>query len=125
MVIRRSEEKSQSGALIIEAAVGMAVLLIAIMPLALGMRAEAFLLRDTYQRAIAAEIVDGEAEVLAAGPGRDLPEGTNAYTIHAEAARNLPDGKFETVRRGSRLWLQWIPAGKSGVGQIFREVALK
>jgi|SRR5581483_8043938 len=125
MVIRLSQRKSQRGALIIEAAVGMAVLLIAVMPLALGMRAEDLLLRDTYQRAIAAEIVDGEAEVLAAGPGRSLAEGTNSYTVHAEAARNLPDGKFETIRHGNHLWLQWTAAGKSGVAKISREVTLQ
>jgi hypothetical protein len=111
--------------LIIEAVVGMALLFIAILPLVAGMRAESLLLRDTYQRAVAAEIVDGEAEVLAAGGAPNVPDGTNAYTVHAAAARNLPDGKFQLIRQRDHLRIEWTPAGKSGVGKIAREVTLK
>ena len=70
------------------------------------------------------EIVDGEAEILGA-ERRDFAEGTNEYAVHAAAVRNLPAGRFEVIRHGDSLRLEWTPAGKSGVGKIVREVIVK
>lgn len=127
MVIRKSigHRARERGVLIVEAVVALAIFLIAILPLALGMLSDARLLRVTYEREAAIEIVDGEAEILAAGGGRQLAEGTNRIPIHAAAAVNLPDGRFVAVRHSRQLRVEWIPAGKSGVGQVTREVTLK
>jgi hypothetical protein len=103
----------------------MAMLVLAIFPLAYTVNSEARLFRATYQRALAMEIVDGEMEILAAGEWRAFPEGTLAYPVQTRAAANLPDGQFQLTRTGQHLRLQWSPAEKSGVGTVVREVTLK
>jgi hypothetical protein len=124
MVIRRQHQRAERGFLLIEAAMAMALLLIAVLPILAGRRADAQLFRVTYERVAAMEIVDGEAEILAAGAGRNLPEGANALAVHAQAAQNLPNGRFQVIRHGNRLRVEWTPAEKSGVGQIAREVTI-
>jgi hypothetical protein len=102
----------------------MAILVIAIFPLAYTVNSEARLFRAAYQRAIAMEIVDGEMEILAAGEWRAFPEGTQVYTVHARAADNLPPGRFEFTRRGNHLRLEWSAAEKTGIGRVVREVTV-
>ena len=103
----------------------MAILVVAVLPLGFSLRTDAKLLRLTYQRAVAMEIVDGEIEILAAGGWRDLPEGSRSYEVHANAATNLPPGQFTVTRVGSHIRLQWVAAKKSGIGSVVREVAVQ
>ena len=65
--------------------VGMAILTVAIMPLAYSFIGERQMLRAEYYRSVAVEIVDGEMEILAAGAWRDFPEGL----LIQEKERNL------------------------------------
>lgn len=109
----------------VDALVALAVVLIAVLPLVLGFRGEARLLRDTYQRAVAMEIVDGELEALAAGGGAGVAEGSTHYTVRARAAVNLPPGAFKLTRNGQVLRLEWQPAGRSGIGAVVREATVK
>jgi len=109
----------------IELIVAMAILVIAFFPLAYSISSEAHLFRATYQRAVALEIVDGEMEILAAGEWRAFPEGAQTYPIHANAAANLPPGRFQFTRTGDHLRLEWDPAEKTGVGIVSREVTVK
>ena len=109
----------------IELIVAMAILVIAFFPLAYSISSDAQLFRATYQHAVAMEIVDGEMEILAAGEWRAFPEGAHVYPIHANAASNLPDGKFQLTRTGNHLRLEWDPAEKTGVGIVAREVTVK
>ena len=55
--------------------VGMAILTLAIVPLAFSFVRERQLLRAEYFRSVAMEIVDGEMEILAAGEWRNFPDG--------------------------------------------------
>jgi hypothetical protein len=104
--------------------VALAILSVALLPLAYGFSRERTLATSLYYRAVATEIVDGEVEVLQAGEWRAYPEGTQAYTVTAEAATNLPPGRFELVRSGKRLSLEWLPAGRWGGGRVRREIRL-
>lgn len=125
MVIARQHPSPQRAFLMIELIVAMAILVIAFFPLAYSIDSDGRLFRVTYQRAVAMEIVDGEMEILAAGAWRAFPEGAQPYPIHAQAAQNLPLGRFQLTRTGNHLRLEWDPANKTGAGIIFREVTVK
>jgi hypothetical protein len=124
MVIQSRHVARQRGMLIVEVVVAMAMLTIAVFPLGFAFNSDAKLLRMTYQQAVAMEIVDGEIEILAAGPWRDLPEGPVPYPVHANAATNLPPGQFLLTRSGNHLRLEWSSAKKSGFAPIVREVTV-
>lgn len=125
MVIRTRHLARQCGAIITEMMVAMAILTIAVLPLGYTIRADARMLRASYQHAVAMEIVDGEMEILASGAWRDIPEGARPYGVHAKAATNLPPGRFLLTRAGNHLRLEWSSAKKSGIGTIVREVTVK
>ncbi len=60
------------GFMMVDLIVGMAILAVAILPLALSYVRETRLLRAEYFRGTVMEIVDGEMEVLAAGEWRNF-----------------------------------------------------
>ena len=64
---RRAGRPAQRGLLLTEMVVAMAILVVAVLPLAYSIISEQRLLRTYYQRAVAMEIVDGEMEALVAG----------------------------------------------------------
>ena len=105
--------------------VGMAILAVAILPLAFSYVRETRLLRAEYFHGAAMEIVDGEMEVLAAGEWRDFPEGAQPYTVHARAAANLPPGHFQLTKTGRHLRLEWSSDQRQGIGPVIREVTIK
>jgi hypothetical protein len=78
-----------------------------------------------YFRSVADEIVDGEMEILAAGAGKNFPDGSQIYSVHSHAAVNLPPGHFQLIKNGSHVRLEWQPDEKHGVGAIVRETTLK
>ena len=121
----RAGRRAEHGMLMAELVVAMAILMIAVVPIGYSFMQDARLFRVTYERAVAMEIVDGEMEILVAGEWRAFPEGTQAYTVHAEAAANLPPGRFQLTRAGNQLRLEWAPAVKRGTGTVVREVTLK
>ena len=122
---RRSRKADNRGMLMTELMVAMAILMIAVMPLGYSLVKDAQWLRSNYQHAVAMEIVDGEIEILAAGEWRSLPEGTHAYSVHAAAAANLPEGEFEVTRTSNHVRLQWKSDERLGIGIIAREVTIK
>ncbi|HUC86312.1 MAG TPA: hypothetical protein VL970_14030, partial [Candidatus Acidoferrales bacterium] len=75
--------------------------------------------------AVADEIVDGEMEILAAGAGKNLPEGAQSYAVHAAAASQLPPGHFELTKTGKHLRLEWLPDKRRGLAAIAREGTLQ
>src|SRR5204863_3095879 len=97
----------ERGALMTELMVAIAILAIAIFPLAYSFMQEHRFLRSCYNRAVAMEIVDGEVEVLQAGEWRSFKEGAQDYTPHAQAATNLTAGKFQLTLADRRLRLEW------------------
>jgi|SRR5579872_984142 len=125
MVIRPSQIASRHGFFISEMVLALAILLIAVVPFALVASSDVKLFRGTYQRTVAMEIVDGEIEILAAGAWRDFPEGSHPYAVHANAAANLPPGKFKLTRTGNHLRLEWSSAKKIGIKPVVREVNVK
>ena len=109
----------------IDLAVGLAILMVAILPLGYSFVRERRALKIEYCRSIADEIVDGEIEILAAGAARDLPEGTQVYSVQAQAATQLPPGHFQLTKTSHSLRLEWTPNARRGLGAIVREITLK
>jgi len=119
---RRAAER---GALITELVVAMAIIVIALFPLAFSFAQEARFLRSCYNRAIATEIVDGEVEVLLAGEWRAYQEGAQDYAPRARAITNLTSGKFQLTIKDRRVRLEWLPSEKDQGGKVVREVTVK
>jgi hypothetical protein len=103
------QSKRPRGLLMIDVMFAIAILAVALLPLAYIHANEGKLLRSGYDRAVAMEIVDGEMEVLRAGEWRLYDEGVHPYAVRAVAAKNLPPGRFVLTRNGSRLTLDWLP----------------
>ena len=117
--------RRERGFLLVDLIVGMAILTVAIMPLAFSFAHERQLLRAEYFRAVAVEIVDGEMEILAAGEWRNFPDGPQAYTVHANAAARLPSGHFQLIKTGKHLRLEWKSDKRRGIGMVVREITVK
>ncbi|HZV37034.1 MAG TPA: hypothetical protein VFB72_20830 [Verrucomicrobiae bacterium] len=103
----------------------MAILVLAVIPLATTYPQEEKLLRSSYQRAVAMEIVDGEMEVLLAGEWHSYKDGKQSYTFHEQSATNLPPGRAELTVTGKHLRLDWVPEKKSSGGEVVREADIK
>jgi hypothetical protein len=120
-----SRSRSERGFMMADLFVGMAILMIAILPLSFAYVKESRMLRAEYFHGVAMEIVDGEMEVLAAGEWRNFPEGARPYTVHARAAASLPPGHFQLTKTGRQLRLEWATDQKQGIRPVAREVAVK
>jgi hypothetical protein len=126
MVMRLAASSArQRGALMVELLVAMALIAGALLPLAYSFASERRLVRATYQRAVAMEIVDGEMEVLAAGAWRAHSAGVHEYPVHAVAATNLPPGRFLLTVQETTVRLEWRPSVKMHGGAVVREVTVK
>ena len=101
--------RSTRGVLHADLLAALFVLVVAMIPLAVGFVSDQKTLRTHYHHAVAMEIVDGEMEILVAGEWRAQPEGTRPYEVKAAAAKNLPPGKFLLTRSGPTLRLEWAP----------------
>ena len=115
----------ERGMLSTELLVAMAILVVAFLPLAYSLTQETRLLRANYWRGVAMEIVDGEAEILAAGEWQAFPEGRHPYVVRAAAATNLPPGQFHLTRTGNRLRLEWKSDERRAIGAVVREILLQ
>jgi hypothetical protein len=109
------------GLLTTEMVVAMAILVLCLIPLAYSFIRDQQLCRHYYQRAIAAQIVDGEMEVLVAGAWRAYPIGTHPYAVRAAAVKNLQSNRFVLTRAGNRLRLEYQPAGRVAGAKVVRE----
>lgn len=114
----------QRAALMTELVVAMALLTAALLPLGFSIASEKRLARSYYERAVAVEIVDGEMEVLLAGGWRAFKPGTHPYTVRANAAANLPPGRFLLTLKSDTVKLEWRPAAKHHGGPVVREAVL-
>jgi hypothetical protein len=114
-----------SGFLEVDLLVGLAILALAVLPLGYSFAREQRALRAEYCRSVALEIVDGEMEILAAGAGRDIPDGSQNYPVSAGAAASLPPGHFQLTKNGRHLRLEWNADRKRGIGAVIRETTLK
>jgi len=126
MVIRTKPNPArQRGALITALLVALALLAGLLLPLAYSFVSERKLVRASYQRAVAMEIVDGEMEALVAGEWRAFTPGTHEYRVHADATTNLPPGRFLLTLEAGQIRLQWQPAVKQHGGAVTREATVK
>jgi hypothetical protein len=116
---------SARGFLMVDAAVAVVILMMAIMPLAYSFAKEARLLRAAEHRAVAMEIVDGEMEILAAGEWRNFPDGAQDYLVRTRAAATLPLGNFRLTKNGNHLRLEWTSDLRQGIGPVVREATVK
>jgi hypothetical protein len=114
----------QRGFLEVDMMVALAILVLALFPLGYSFVRERQVLRLEYQRGVANEIVDGEMEILAAGAGKSLPDGSQIYSVHANAASQLPPGHFQLTKNGNHLRLEWAPDKKKHLGPVVRETTL-
>lgn len=122
MIARRSRQR---GVMQADLLVAMAIIAVAMLPLSIGYLTEQRALRGHYQRAVAMELVDGEMEILVAGEWRAAREGTHPYPIKADAAKNLPPGKFTLTRSGKTLRLEWTPDQGGHGGKVVREAVAR
>jgi hypothetical protein len=117
--------RRRAGLLMTDLLVSIALLCIAIVPIVMGLTQEKRALRASYQHAIAAEIVDGEMELLIAGEWHSYSNGVHQLTMRANAATNLPPGRFQLTVASRHLRLEWLPSKTGQGGCIRREVTLK
>ena len=128
MVTRSNHERitgrsriGERGMLMADLMIAMAILVTAVLPVALSFSREVGMLRASYCRGVAMEIVDGEMEILVAGEWHEFPEGQSPYIIQAGAVTNLPPGKFLLSKTGNQLRLEWSAEKHLGVGPVIRE----
>ena len=115
---------ARCGFLQVDLVVALAIFSIGMMPLGYSFVRERQMLKIEYQRSVADEIVDGEMEILAAGAGRDFPDGSQTYPVRSRAATVLPPGHFELTKSGNHLRLEWMPNAHRGVGAVIREATM-
>lgn len=120
----RKTRQAWRGFLQVDLAVALAIFSIAIVPLGYSFAQERKLLKIEYQRSLANEIVDGEMEILAAGAGRNFPDGSQTYPVQSRAATALPPGHFELTKAGNHLRLGWMPDEHWGVPAVIRETTM-
>lgn len=115
---------SRRGFLQIDLAMALVIFSLAVMPLGYSFAHERKVLKIEYLRSVADEIVDGEMEILAAGAGRDFPDGSQIYPVRSQAAAALPPGHFQLTKTGKHLRLEWMPDARRGVSAVVREATL-
>jgi hypothetical protein len=120
-----SRQQRRRGALMGELLVAISLLTVAILPIAYSMRTEREVARSYYEQALAMEIVDGEMEALVAGQWRQYAPGVHDYGVKANAAANLPEGKFLLTIRTNLVRLEWQPAEAHHGGPVIREVTIR
>jgi hypothetical protein len=121
----RKAPRSMRGFLLVDLAVAMAILALAIVPLGFSFVSERKVLKIEYVRSVANEIVDGEMEILAAGDWKNFPGGSQNYTVRANAVTSLPPGHFQLTKTGNHLRLEWNSDAKHGIGAVVREITAK
>lgn len=117
--------RRETGALMTELMIGIAILGIAVFPLAYSFAKEHQYLRACYQRAVALEIVDGEMEVLLAGEWRSFTNGVHTLTPNCQSATNLPPGLLQLTVSGKQLQLEWLPENRNQGGKVVRETTIR
>jgi hypothetical protein len=121
----RVVSRNKRGFLEVDLMIGLAILTLAVVPLGFSFARERQVLKIEYFHSVANEIVDGEMEILAAGDWKNFPDGSQNYSVHANAAASLPPGHFQLTKNGSHLRLEWNSDKKHGIGAVVRETNVK
>ena len=122
---RSRKQTGESATLVTELIIGIAILVIAMLPLTLSFAQDENMARHYYRRAVAMELVDGEMEILLAGEWRSYKEGAQPYTFHAASATNLPPAKTVLTITGKHLRLEWLPEKTLSGGKVTREADIR
>ena len=122
---RVSRPNLQCGLLMTEAMIALAIVCIAILPLAYSFAQENKYLRRCYERAVAIEIVDGEMEIIRSGGWRNFTNGVNTLATTARSAANLPPGELRFTLTDKQARVEWLPAENSHGSPVVREAMLK
>ena len=115
----------RQGLLMTEVMIGLAIIGLAIFPLAYSFAQESKYLRRCYERSVAMEIVDGEMEIIRAGGWRSFTNGVHALKTTARSVANLPPGELRLTLTEKRARLEWLPANSSPGSPVVRETTLK
>jgi hypothetical protein len=117
----RRRVRREQGMLSTDLIIAMAILVVAVMPLAFSFAQEGKLFRQSYQKAAAMELIDGEMEVLVAGEWRNFHEGSSPYELHGSSTRNLPPGRTLLTINGKNIRLEWLPEKENAATKVVRE----
>ena len=115
----------RSGLLTTEMLVALAIVGIAILPLAYSFAQENRYLRRCYERSVAIEIVDGEMEIIRAGGWRQFTNGVHTLTTTAHSATNLPPGELRLTLTDKQARVEWLPTKTAHGSPVVREATLK
>ena len=108
-----------------EMVVALGILVVVALPLAYAHVDALRRVAADYRRTALLELVDGEAEILAAGAARVVTDGRHAWTLRGASARNVPAGQAILTREGNRARLEWIPADRRQGRPVLREFTLR
>jgi hypothetical protein len=130
MVTRPFHSPRHQGGLQIDLVVALGLCLLAVLPLAYGYLHHQRTVRFTTVRMVAAELADGELEVLAAGEHRAVSPGSQPWTVHGPAAASLPQGRWSLTRQSTpegsiTLALEWRPESSRGPEPVRRSIQFK
>ncbi|MBN8246988.1 MAG: hypothetical protein J0L84_06035 [Verrucomicrobia bacterium] len=117
--------RGQRAFLATEMVVALGLLVVVALPLAYAHVGSLRRVAADYQRTVVLELVDGEAEILAAGAAAAVAEGRQDWTLQAASVRNVPAGKFTLTREGRRFRLEWNPADRRQGRPVVREFTLR
>lgn len=119
-----THHRSQRGIVAADLAIALGIIALVIAPLTHSWLKEQQVMSGLYKRSIAMQIVDGEAEILAAGEWIELPTGSHPYAVTGAAAKNLPEGKFIATRTTDSIKLEWVPTKRGYGGPVVRLIKL-
>ena len=109
MVNRIPRSGRRRGQLQIDCLVALGLIMTVVLPLGYGFLHSQRLMRQTYQRALVTELIDGELEVLAAGEWRNQAMGMHEYPMRGGALTNVPAGRWLLTRNDRVCRLEWQP----------------
>ena len=118
-------QTGESATLVTELIVGIAILTMALLPLAYSFAQDEKMARYYYRRAVAMELVDGEMEILLAGEWHSYQQGPQPYLFHAASATNLPPARTILTISGKHLRLEWVPEKTFSGGKVTREADVR
>ncbi len=108
-IASRRSRGSRQGSLQIDCLVALGLIMTVVLPLGYGFLHSQRLMRQTYQRAVVTELIDGELEVLAAGEWRTQPMGMHEYPMRGGSLTNVPPGRWLLTRNERVCRLEWQP----------------